>query len=97
MTKLEEDAALFLENVEELAGLPKRDLQKEMFRLKREMKARYDFEVEGFEDDYEARLSTGDEDDDNAEFVVDLRGGETEINAFVVIDGEVVVNEVRDY
>jgi hypothetical protein len=97
MTKLEEDAALFLENVEELAGLPKRDLQKEMFRLKREMKARYDFEVEGFEEDYEARLSTGEEDDDNAEFVVDLRGGETEINAFVVIDGDVVVNEVRDY
>jgi hypothetical protein len=97
MTKLEDDAALFLENAEALAGLPKRDLQKEMFRLKREMKARYDFEVEGFEDDYEARLSTGDEDDDNAEFVVDLRGGETEVNAFVVIDGEVVVNEVRDY
>jgi hypothetical protein len=97
MTKLEDDAALFLEDAEELSGLPKRDLQKEMFRLKREMEARYDFEVEGFEEDYEARLSTGDEDDDHAEFVVDLRGGETEVNAFVVIDDEVVVNEVRDY
>ena len=97
MTKLEEDAALFLENAEELSGLPKRDLQKEMFRLKREMNARYNFEVEGFEEDYEARLSTGDGDDDHAEFVVDLRGGKTEVNVFVVIDGEVVVNEVRDY
>ena len=96
MTKLEEDAALFLENAEKLAGLPKRDVQKEMFRLKREMSARYEFEVEGFEDDYEARLSTGaEEDDDRAEFVVDLRGGETEVNAFVVVDGEVTVNEVR--
>jgi actin-like ATPase involved in cell morphogenesis len=97
MTKLEEDAALFLENAEGLSGLPKRDVQKEMFRLKREMEARYDFEVEGFEEDYEARLSTGEESDDHGEFVVDLRGGETEVNAFVVIDGEVVVNEVRDY
>jgi len=95
MTKLEDDAALFLENSEELAGLPKRDVQKEMFRLKREMNARYGFSVEGFEEDYEARLSTGKEDDDHAEFVVDLRGNETEINAFVVIDGEVVVNEVK--
>jgi hypothetical protein len=97
MTKLEEDAALFLGNAEALAGLSKRDVQKEMFRLKREMKERYDFSVEGFEEDYEARLSTGDEDDDHAEFVVDLRGGETEINAFVVIDDEAVVNEVRGY
>lgn len=98
---LEEDAELFLKRAEELAGLPKRDLQTEMFRLKREMEARYSFEVEGFEDDYEARLSTGadddDSEDDRAEFVVDLRGGETEVNAFVVVGGEVVVNEVRRY
>ena len=94
--ELEEDTALFLQNAESLAGLPKRDIQKEMFRLKREMEARYDFSVEGFEDDYEARLSTGDEDDKNrAEFVVDLRGGETEINAFVVVDDEVILKEVE--
>jgi len=98
MTKLEEDAALFLEGAEGLAGLPKRDVQKEMFRLKRKMKARYEFEVEGFEDDYEARLSTGSEDDETrAEFVVDLRGGETEVDAFVVEDGDIVVNEVRKF
>lgn len=98
MTDLEEDAELFLENSDALADLPKRDVQKEMFRLKREMEARYSFEVEGFEDDYEARLSTGEQEDENrAEFVVDLRGGETEVNAFVVVDGEVIVNDVRRY
>lgn len=98
MTKLEEDASRFLQNAESLAGLPKRDVQKEMFRLKRGMNARYEFDVEGFEEDYEARLSTGDEGDEtHAEFVVDLRGGETEVNAFVVVDGDVVVNEVRGY
>lgn len=94
MTKLEEDAELFLENAGDLAGLPKRDVQKAMFRLKRKMGARYSFEVEGFEDDYEARLETSDENDE-ARFVVDFRGRETEINAFVVTDGEVVLNEVR--
>lgn len=94
--ELEEDAVLFLENAGGLAGLPKRDVQKKMFRLKRKMEERYDFSVEGFEDDYEARLSTGDEGDENhAEFVVDLRGGETEVNAFVVVNGDVVVNEVK--
>lgn len=93
---LESDANLFLENAEDLAGLPKRGVQKEMFRLKREMEERYEFEVEGFEDDYEARLSAGEEGDENrAGFVVDLRGGETEVNAFVTVGGDVVVNEVR--
>ncbi|MDZ7689145.1 MAG: hypothetical protein U5J64_10625 [Halobacteriales archaeon] len=96
MSRLEQDAELFLKRAEELAGLPKRDVQKEIFRLKRKMEARYEFEVEGFEDDYEARLSTG-EDDDRAEFVVDRRADETETNAFVVVDGKVVVNEVRKY
>jgi len=95
VTKLEEDAELFLENAEDLVGLPKRDVQKAMFRLKRDMEARYNFSVEGFEEDYEARLETSDENDE-ARFVVDLHGGEAEINAFVVADGEVVVNEVRE-
>jgi hypothetical protein len=94
VTDLEEDAELFLENTGDLAGLSKRDVQKEMFRLKRDMEARYDFSVEGFEDDYEARLETSYENDE-ARFVVDFRGGETEINAFVLKDGEVIVNEVR--
>lgn len=94
--ELEGDAALFLQNAESLAGLPKRDVQTEMFRLKRKMEARYDFSVEGFEDDYEASLSTGDDGDENrAEFVVDLRGEETEVNAFVVVDDEVILNEVE--
>lgn len=96
MTELEKDATLFLENSEDLAGLPKGDVQKEMFRLKRRMDARYNFAVEGFEDDYEALLSTGD-DEDSAEFVVDRHAGETEVNAFVVVDGDVVLNEVRRY
>ena len=94
MTNLEEDAELFLENAEDLVGLTKRDVQKEMFRLKREMEARYDFSVEGFEEDYEARLETSDGNDE-ARFVVDLRGGEAEMNAFVVADDDVVLNEVR--
>lgn len=93
--ELEEDAALFLQNAESLAGLPKRDVQTEMFRLKREMEARYDFSVEGFEDDYEARLRTLETEEYEARFVVDLRGGETEINAFVVVDDEVILNEVE--
>jgi len=94
VTNLEEDAELFLENAEDLVGLTKRDVQKEMFRLKREMEARYDFSVEGFEEDYEARLETSDGNDE-ARFVVDLRGGEAEMNAFVVADDDVVLNEVR--
>jgi hypothetical protein len=94
VTNLEEDAELFLENAEDLVGLTKRDVQKEMFRLKREMEARYDFSVEGFEEDYEARLETSDGNDE-ARFVVDLRGGEAEMNAFVIEEGEVVLNEVR--
>lgn len=94
---LREDADRFLEKAEELTGLPKRDVQKEMFRLKRGMEESYDFSVEGFEEDYEARLSAGEEgDEDRAEFVIDLRGGETEVNAFVVSDDEVVLNEVRN-
>jgi BioD-like phosphotransacetylase family protein len=96
VTELEKDASLFLENAEDLAGLPKGDVQKEMFRLKRKMESSYDFAVEGFEDDYEARLSTGD-DGDSAEFVVDRHAGETEVNAFVVVDGDVVLSEVRRY
>lgn len=96
--KLVEDSVKFLESAEEFAGLPKRDLQKVLFRLKKDLYARYEFEVEGFEDDYEARLWTGEEgEDDRAEFVVDRRGGVTEVNAFVVADGEVVVNKVSRY
>jgi len=96
--ELVEDSEKFLEKAEEFVGLAKRDLQTELFRLKDGLSTRYDFGVEGFEDDYEARLSTGEEDDeDRAEFVVDRRAGETEINAFVVVGGEVVVNEVHRY
>lgn|GEM_PF-1902121 len=93
---LENDAERFLEEAEDLAGLPKRDVQKEMFRLKRELNAWYEFSVEGFEEDYEARLRTQETDEYEARFVVDFRGGETEINAFVVVEDEVIVNEVRE-
>jgi hypothetical protein len=96
LTQLEEDAATFLELSDELVGLPKRDLQKRIFRLKRELSARYEFTVEGFEDDYEARL-LADYDGDEARFTVDRRGDETEINAFVVAGGDPVVNEVREF
>ncbi len=91
---LEEDAETFLDSADGLAELPKRDLQKRVFRLKRELDARYEFSVEGFEDDYEARLEAQ-EGDAEARFVVDRRGGETEISAFVLRDGDPVVNEVR--
>lgn len=92
---LEDDAATFLEEADELVGLPRRDLQKRLFRLKRGLGARYEFSVEGFEDDYEARLVH--DDGNEARFTVDRRGDETEINAFVLIDGEVVVNKVRRF
>ena len=92
---VEEDAARFLEEAESLADLPKRDLQKRIFRLKRRLNARYEFSVEGFEDDYEARLVH--DDGNEARFTVDRRGGETEIDAFVIVDGEVVVNEIRRF
>jgi len=93
---LSEDGETFLERADDFAGLAKRDLQTELFRLKSDLSARYEFEVEGFEKDYEARLWTGKEGDPNrAEFVVDLRGGETEINAFVIKNGDVVLNEVQ--
>jgi hypothetical protein len=91
---LEDDAEAFLGEADGLAGLPKRDLQKRVFRLKRELGARYEFSVEGFEDDYEARL-VHEDGDEEARFTVDRRAGETEINAFVLRDGEAVVNEVR--
>ncbi|MFP4174725.1 MAG: hypothetical protein ACLFSW_02980 [Halobacteriales archaeon] len=91
---LEDDAATFLEAADELAGLSKRDLQKRVFRLKRELGARYEFSVEGFEDDYEARL-VHENGETEARFTVDRRRDDTEINAFVLIEGEVVVNEVR--
>lgn len=95
MTEFEKDAETFLEVSDELVGLPKRDLQKRLFRLKRELTARYEFTVEGFEDYYEARLTAG-EDGDEACFTVDRRGEKTEINAFVVVGGDAVVNEVRE-
>lgn len=95
MTEFEKDAETFLEVSDELVGLPKRDLQKRLFRLKRELTARYEFNVEGFENDYEARLTT-DENGDEARFTVDRRGEKTEINAFVVVGGDAVVNEVRE-
>lgn len=91
---LEDDAETFLDEADALAGLSKRELQKRVFRLKRKLGARYDFSAEGFEDDYEARL-VHEEGGGEARFTVDRRGGETEINAFVVVDGETVVNEVR--
>lgn len=95
---LAEDGEVFLERSESLTGLSRRDLQTELFRLKRDLSARYEFEVEGFEKDYEARLSRGEKGDDNrAEFVIDLRGGETEINAFVIENGDVVLSKVRRY
>jgi hypothetical protein len=91
---LEDDANTFLNEADALAGLSGRELQKRVFRLKRDLGARYEFSVEGFEDDYEARL-VHKEGDDEARFTVDRRAGETEINAFVMVDGETVVNEVR--
>jgi len=94
--RVEDDADDFLESADELTGLPKRDLQKRVFRLKRELDARYEFAVEGFEDDYEARLETTGGDTE-ARFVVDRRGDETEVSAFVMQDGEVIVNEVKNF
>jgi len=93
---LKDDAATFLEDADDLAGLSKRDLQKRAFRLKQELGARYEFSVEGYEDDYEARLEPTD-DGAEARFVVDRRGDETEVSAFVLRDGEAVVNEVEEF
>jgi hypothetical protein len=92
---LEKDAEAFLEEAKEVSGLGKRELQKRLFRLKRRLDARYEFSVEGFEDDYEARLIH--DDGDEARFTVDRRRGETEVDAFVIVDGEVLVNEVRRF
>ncbi|MCX2819314.1 MAG: hypothetical protein ACI9QA_000079 [Methanobacteriota archaeon] len=91
---LNDDAERFLDEADSLTGLPKRELQKRVFRLKRELGARYDFSVEGFDDDYEARLVHQDGETE-ARFTVDRRHEETEIDVFVLIDGEAVVNEVR--
>lgn len=91
---LERDAETFIAEAKkaDLTGMNKRELQSWLFRVKKQMEARYEASIEGFETDYEASLSA--EEGGHAEFVVDRRGDETEVNAFVVVDGESVVNEV---
>ncbi|MDY6779198.1 MAG: hypothetical protein SV760_01345 [Halobacteria archaeon] len=92
---LAEDADLFEEKArsKDLTELSKRDVQKWLFRVKRKLSSRYEFSVEGFEDDYEAKL-VSEGDDRRAEFVVDRRGGSVEVNVFVRIDGETEAKEV---
>lgn len=91
---LEDDAEVFVEEARkaDLQGMEKRDLQTWLFRVKKQLGARYDTSIEGFRQDYEALLTS--DDGGHAEFVVDRRGSEVEVNAFVVVDGETVVNEV---
>lgn len=91
---LERDAETFIAEAREadFAGMDKREVQRWMFRVKKQMTARYETSIEGFETDYEASLTS--EEGGHAEFVVDRRGSDVEVNAFVVVDGEGVVNEV---
>ena len=88
------DAETFLEAAkhQDIPELERRDAEKWLFRVKNQLSERYTLEVEGFETSYEAVLKskTGD-----TEFVVDRQRDRAEVNAFVVEDGEVKVNEVH--
>lgn len=92
---LEEDAETFIEEARsvDFLSMSKRDVQSWLFRVKKDLSARYSTSIEGFETDYEAYLEHK-EGNTVAEFVVDRRGDEAELNAFLVIDGEGVLNDV---
>ncbi|MFB6284190.1 MAG: hypothetical protein ABEK59_09715 [Halobacteria archaeon] len=88
-----EDGELFLERAEstDLTTMEKREVQKWLFRVKNELSQSYQLDVSGFETSYEAKLSSR---DGEAEFVVDRRGEEVEVNAFVMGDGGAELNQV---
>lgn len=91
----EEDAERFLDAARghDFAGATKREIQTWMFRVKRELAERYDYDAVGRERDFEATLSA---EEGTAEFVVDVSPDGVEVNAFVMDDAgeEALVDEV---
>ncbi|MDY6775653.1 MAG: hypothetical protein SV253_06195 [Halobacteria archaeon] len=64
------------------------------FRLKKDLSERYDTDIESRSDtDYVVSL-TAEDSGTKAEYVVDRRGGDVEVNVHVVSDGERVTHEV---
>ncbi|MFP4632599.1 MAG: hypothetical protein ACLFMT_04075 [Halobacteriales archaeon] len=83
---LVDDAEEFVERASEreFAGVPRRETQNWMFRVRRELEEDYDVDVEGREHDYVVRLVH--DDGGHAEFVVD--SGAREVEAYVRVDGD---------
>ncbi|MDY7082608.1 MAG: hypothetical protein SXQ77_09445 [Halobacteria archaeon] len=85
---LEDDARIFVDEARkaDFSSMSKRDAQRWVFGVKKEMSARYETSIDGFEDDYELTLalvvsdSDNDTKDSHAEFVVDRRGDEVEVD-----------------
>jgi hypothetical protein len=90
-----DDAELFLEAArdEDFTDATRRDVQTWMFRVKREMEGRYDYDAVGRERDFEATLAAT---EGTAAFVVDVSPDGVEVNAFVMDDegDEALVDEV---
>ncbi len=89
----EEDAELFLKEIEDLepSELTKIQSRKWFFRVKKKLSERYSFDIDGYENNYVARLNAM---EGEAELVLDVRETEAEVNAFVMENGDVIINEV---